>query len=659
MSLRPRQLAQLAKNGTEPDVTRLILSIPTLPPSSYPDVLDAFCAHFRKPNPGAPDEADSKLNALITACFAGMYEIVSSFAKDKKLAAMALRHWDDIFRWMRYLHEHRAKKERRKRDAELFAGHFLGMNPCGEAFHKIVRSDDRIFEFIAHLWWEESIPGSAISFASTAFTVCFYLNGKKHTEVLDRLFPDADVIANLALSRLQKALSAMPFNLDSIFAYIGVIDIFSIPETGDKRRAILNKQGVRVILHSLKELRNESIQNFVGHSRFQAAGGCFDYIHQVLLLDMGVKWVTQALSFGLLKELVLYSPHFASFIRTDSPKILLEKEIPPYLILYSVLNPTVNSMKNVSSAQIQNLAKSSEIGLRTWDIFEEIIMERAASLVLFNNTATPVSCCNATCSVSGPRRIFQKCANCKVSIYCSKTCQVIAWKERGHRKECPTIARHNIDRDAAKRRNEKFVQTTAVRDVRRHIPALRTLATKNIPAYRSRVSASQSHTPRRGLRSTCTHTRKSRASAIQSRDENLHTIATNMHQSMSTGNENANLLLVSYPGDHSSFSSSSCMDTANFGANLSMHCSWPSRLRADAVPGRVRKRPGGTGPDGRTLETTFDEIDEIIYQVKKHASSAQAAGSSQRAVPWNFSMFKTALDQIAIEGWPFEWRPMT
>ncbi|KAH8109054.1 hypothetical protein DFH11DRAFT_1731319 [Phellopilus nigrolimitatus] len=627
MSLRPRQLAQLAKNGTEADVTRLTLSIPTLPPSSYPDVLDAFCAHFRKPNPDATDEADSKLNALITACFTGMHKIVSIYAKDKSLAAMALRHWDDIFRWMRYLHEHRAKTKRRKRDTELFVSHFLETNPCGEAFHKIVRSDDRIFEFIVHLWREKSITGDEIPFASTAFMVCFYLNGEKHTEVLDRLFPDADVIANLALSRLQKALSAMPFNLDFIFAYINVIIILSMSKTGEKRRAILDKQSVRVILRTLKELRNAPIQDFVGHSGFEAAGGCFDYIHQVLLLDTGVKWVTQALSSGLLKELVLYSPHFASFIRTESPKILLEKEIPPYLILYSVLNPTVDSMKNISSAQIQNLAKSSEIGLRTWDNFEEVIMERAASLAVFNKSQKRVSCCND---------------------------QEEDFKKRGHRKECPIIARYNADRDFTKRRNEKFLRTTAIRDVRRHIPALRTLAAKKYPGIPlESLCVSISYAAARPEIDVHTH-QDVVHNAIQSRDGKLYTIATNMHQSMSAGDENANLLLVTYPGDHSSFSGSSWMDTAHFDTNLSMHCARPSRLRADAVPRCVRKRPGGIGPDGRTLETTFDEIDEIIYQVRKHASSSQAAGSSQRTVPWDFSMFETVLEESGVDDWPFE-----
>ncbi|KAJ7452086.1 hypothetical protein B0H11DRAFT_2068038 [Mycena galericulata] len=47
--------------------------------------------------------------------------------------------------------------------------------------------------------------------------------------------------------------------------------------------------------------------------------------------------------------------------------------------------------------------------------------------------------CN-TCNKSATER----CSKCTSTYYCSKECQSVDWKQNGHRKECPVIARLHV-----------------------------------------------------------------------------------------------------------------------------------------------------------------------------------------------------------------------
>lgn len=47
-----------------------------------------------------------------------------------------------------------------------------------------------------------------------------------------------------------------------------------------------------------------------------------------------------------------------------------------------------------------------------------------------------VVCSNPKCLKPQEDVKFKKCARCKVTVYCSKECQIVHWKQEGHHKQC-------------------------------------------------------------------------------------------------------------------------------------------------------------------------------------------------------------------------------
>lgn len=47
-----------------------------------------------------------------------------------------------------------------------------------------------------------------------------------------------------------------------------------------------------------------------------------------------------------------------------------------------------------------------------------------------------IYCSNPKCLKPQGEVKFKKCARCKVTVYCSKDCQVVHWKQEGHHKQC-------------------------------------------------------------------------------------------------------------------------------------------------------------------------------------------------------------------------------
>ncbi|KAJ7599834.1 hypothetical protein C8J56DRAFT_1037442 [Mycena floridula] len=198
-------------------------------------------------------------------------------------------------------------------------------------------------------------------------------------------------LAILALSRLRKAMSKPMMNGIHVAVYINLISQLSRPE-----RHTLRKASVVV---------NQTLRPDPSLLEVMEAG--FGYLQNCISSIDGFPFVAQALHY------VDFSPHFVK-VDPEAQGMLLSlfrDIIPQYLVYHSVLK-AINDSGPCGSEHC-------------WSNFEKVDRQN-----------WKVTCNNSNCSRIDVKSMFQKCSRCKTTLYCSKECQIIAWKEQDHKSIC-------------------------------------------------------------------------------------------------------------------------------------------------------------------------------------------------------------------------------
>ncbi|EEB91557.1 hypothetical protein MPER_10063, partial [Moniliophthora perniciosa FA553] len=123
----------------------------------------------------------------------------------------------------------------------------------------------------------------------------------------------------------------------------------------------------------------------------------------------------------------------------------------------------------------------SSVAKKVYTNFHELALERMFVDMYMKHKLS--FCDNAKCQKADKKNTFQKCSGCHTSLYCSKECQTIAWKEGGHKVMCKLKQQERREgkHQAISRSDAAFFHDLAIRDARHHLPHLQRMAKNEYP----------------------------------------------------------------------------------------------------------------------------------------------------------------------------------
>ncbi|KZV71467.1 hypothetical protein PENSPDRAFT_630153 [Peniophora sp. CONT] len=402
--------------------------------------------------------------------------------------------WPGIYRWMRYF-------DTRNRDSSSpipAMKRAIGQEVIAHALYALTGEDDirplavatdGLVELITKLWLDEDKnrttagEGSLrIRAASCALhTTLFTADAGQLDEVVRFSGGDYEFVADLAVGRLRDMLDHKPPPpqfADHVFVYIDtLVTLTRCP--CQLRQTILDCGAIVHVTRTLNRLSGLLSDG----SAFRATMSCFGFICNVIEEGEEAANVRQTVRNGMLEAFVNFMPKMATLGRMNQSflKKLIGDIIPRYLVYRSVIMTVIPAMDKIDANPVYVARIRSSSFRDAWEGTKRLAKERWQvkdhSDALKNEKDT---CDN--CHARKPRTEFRKCSSCHVALYCSKDCQVTAWKTK-HKKECMSRneERASADRSALKKQDRVFLQHLATHDAVKNLLELRRIANRDFP----------------------------------------------------------------------------------------------------------------------------------------------------------------------------------
>ncbi|CAA7262775.1 unnamed protein product [Cyclocybe aegerita] len=283
---------------------------------------------------------------------------------------------------------------------------------------------------------------------------------------------------------------------DALAGYLIIFDILSTPPLHRIRISLVDQGYVILVTKLLVQLAE-----FAGRqpepnpfSHVNRTGFVFQIVSAFVCLDTvlgssdGTTRIIQALKHGLLEAWLVAAERIYLFPAQENNAVipaLFEKHLFPRLVYRKVLSATmaaIQKVKIVKGGTLKNNHLWRVDMLTAWQNMCSVASERYALVGQMKLLEKLDFCCdNTKCAKVDKRDKFRKCASCLSALYCSRECQVAAWKEGGHREECKSqreVMEYNLSVS-----NATFFHYLAIHDARRAMPNLRHLASTNYPSY--------------------------------------------------------------------------------------------------------------------------------------------------------------------------------
>ncbi|KAJ3514357.1 hypothetical protein NLJ89_g2432 [Agrocybe chaxingu] len=121
---------------------------------------------------------------------------------------------------------------------------------------------------------------------------------------------------------------------------------------------------------------------------------------------------------------------------------------------------------------------------RAWRRFEHLAIERYLVTIHMKVVKKKaVTCDNVKCQKVDEKNNFMRCSSCSNTMYCSRECQITAWKEGGHKLVCKLKQKEMQEGrfQSISEGDAAFFHHLATRDARHHLPLLLRLASASYP----------------------------------------------------------------------------------------------------------------------------------------------------------------------------------
>ncbi|KAJ7049272.1 hypothetical protein C8F01DRAFT_1184375 [Mycena amicta] len=241
-------------------------------------------------------------------------------------------------------------------------------------------------------------------------------------------------------------LAAVIFTAPLIFLRV-VDDVFA--HAHEKLPTTHTTLGIALIEGGLVRIVCAALQ----HMCYSDGGTIFtQIIHPILeVLDIalfvppGHQSLPEAISHGLLHSCLQLARRASHLGSPDadllSPSVsMFDSFLPNVLIRVSVLKPLKQILPELNAlASAPSFRASSAFAI--WEGFERLLTDRLVILDRYNAGKFPARkmCDNLECGVIDQEDKFKRCSGCRMSYYCSPSCQETDWRSGGHKKGCSAL----------------------------------------------------------------------------------------------------------------------------------------------------------------------------------------------------------------------------
>ncbi|VDB98129.1 unnamed protein product [Peniophora sp. CBMAI 1063] len=496
----PDAVIRKAREGGIAEVVAIVNTLQSNPRLQKLDVARMFLHHLRgeaapdPSKPAAPGSPATKLaNLAIHSCM-GLGNLLGARidpVDERFIMKSIYEAWGGIYPWIIFFYTLNtnpafATPEKRWNTLEYLL--YMLYSICkDDQIQLMVSNTDGIVPMVSKLWKMESelaenkiqgalpIPSAAASLHHVLYNV-----GKEHLpEVIEHAGSGkVSFVADKALSNLR--LATKKGKASHMHVHVDVLIAMTIVNENPLQRAMLKRRAMEAVTDALLKL-SKMHPSEMGVPEGIIA--CFGFVRNMIEAGDGTTYVRQAVEHGLLEAFVNVSP-FVAMVDPEAQglvKRLIEDIIPRYLVYRSVIVAVKQSMDKIDAAPENKRRVQQSIMKVGWKKTKDLAAERSYVQERSEEEGTMKYCDN--CKKSSGKDAFRKCSGCHMTYYCSKECQVTAWKEKGHKNECKLKGEEyeRLREGAISKSDRRFHHTIAIQESVRRSSHLRQLAARTFP----------------------------------------------------------------------------------------------------------------------------------------------------------------------------------
>ncbi|KAJ6494134.1 hypothetical protein DFH09DRAFT_1206826 [Mycena vulgaris] len=496
----PKQVLDNARRGSVPDLKDLANFWQEVPEFLPLGILDVFFHHLDADKaftvPSIANEkspaAECAFYSLVGLCKSG--DCLQSGASHHRDPAV-LKAWPGIFKWSAFFFTTRVTST----IPRPIEGRRAAMDVIATAWYCLIRADGMqeviaatrgTVEITTQLWLLDDSITSSGQFMNIPCLAAAFDGVLVDRDTTDRALAAAggnpDTLVKPAMARARDAIGRTPLDPVQIAIYFDLINHLSRGWNHPLRYALLQTGVIPLVTRTAGTL-GRALNTGGNPALLDGVVSAFGYLANCIESTVGFTWVAQSLAADFLLAFADCSPHFAQLDPEDYDMVcsLLSKTLPKYLVYRSVVQAVDEGMLRLGAPQQKRL--ESSIARKVWLKFQALAEER--HMVVLHAAAVKgkaATCDNVKCHKIDAKNTFRKCGGCSTTLYCSKECQTIAWREGGHKDMCKLKQRERLEgkSQAISKSDVAFFHHLATRDARHHLPQLRRLARTEHPTLR-------------------------------------------------------------------------------------------------------------------------------------------------------------------------------
>ncbi|KDR83114.1 hypothetical protein GALMADRAFT_263522 [Galerina marginata CBS 339.88] len=210
----------------------------------------------------------------------------------------------------------------------------------------------------------------------------------------------------------------------------------------------------------------------------------------------GFSWVVKAIHAGLLQAWVSAARDMHRFSSREDAEMVLEllsTLVSRYLVYKSVVTAVDGAMKKLQDDPNEVWKDWKDPQAKAvWKNFIKLALERyRVGIELKEVKKYAATCDNVKCQKVDAKNTFMKCSSCSNTLYCSRECQTVAWKEGGHKIVCKLKQQELLEGkyQSISKGDSEYFHHLSTYDARHNRPYLRSFAASKYPELASNPAA--------------------------------------------------------------------------------------------------------------------------------------------------------------------------
>ncbi|KLO13339.1 hypothetical protein SCHPADRAFT_369996 [Schizopora paradoxa] len=398
---------------------------------------------------------DSERAYLSILALAGVSDFAKEIGKNRAVTEIMYKGWPGAFAWMQFWfgaitdREHELDQDPKHSEGIVdilcqALTTFLSIPRLA----KLVVSTLGASILVTHLWRRgddselSKIKGRHLG--STVMHMMLSEEGRDSERLLVEMLVAMDgkpsAIAVTALARLRNILDGEDFTVRKLWEPLFIVEHLITGVNDAVRNALLALPCIRVVGTVLSRLLD--VPFVQDDPTYRLAHRlivlCFICFKRAMQHANGVPWVLQCLEAGFLESFVNCCPTLFAYSQNFSAEMVATFQVVSCNLAHLPVAQMAIALHKKLTKEMpvhRYINKAIPTARKAWIRFQCMVMEREEIISkLPPPSSTPVKC--DFCLRLFERQELKKCAGCSLALYCSKSCQARAWKEKDHRSQC-------------------------------------------------------------------------------------------------------------------------------------------------------------------------------------------------------------------------------